>query len=248
MLFTKGFVTIVQKEVIGLHLAGVVFDFNGTLFLDSPFHEEAWRLIGKNRLGREFSSEEFYRKMNGCGNREILHFLVQDQLTDAQAREIEAEKEALYRKLCLRKSGELHLHKGAEALLNELARRHIPFAIATSSDETNVRFYREQFQLSRWFRPERIVYNDGRFPAKPAPDLYLAAAQQLGVPPAQLIVAEDSVMGLQAAKAAGYGYLYAISAGQKAVLGAALADRVIEDFTQFDRGLLEIGGAEKRRR
>jgi beta-phosphoglucomutase-like phosphatase (HAD superfamily) len=54
------------------------------------------------------------------------------------------------------------------------------------------------------------VYDDGSRPGKPAPDIYLHAAHTLGLPPANCVVVEDSVSGLQAAHAAGIGHIVAL--------------------------------------
>jgi beta-phosphoglucomutase-like phosphatase (HAD superfamily) len=54
------------------------------------------------------------------------------------------------------------------------------------------------------------VYDDGSRACKPAPDIYLQAASNLGLPPAECVVVEDSRSGLQAAHAAGIGYIVAL--------------------------------------
>jgi len=64
--------------------------------------------------------------------------------------------------------------------------------------------------LDRWFDVGLIVYDDGSRPGKPAPDIYLQAARNLGLAPAQCVVVEDSRSGIEAAHAAGIGYIVAV--------------------------------------
>ena len=47
--------------------------------------------------------------------------------------------------------------------------------------------------MDRWFDPRRIVYDDGTFSGKPAPDIYLRAAERIGLSPSRCIVAEDAL-------------------------------------------------------
>lgn len=216
---------------------GVVFDFNGTLFLDSVMHERAWKKVASEIVGRPITTEEYYRDMNGKCNRLIMEILLGDRFTEEALQQAEVAKEQRYRELCLAEPGFIQFINGAEQLFDWLKGKGIPMAIATASEISNVRFYREQFGLDRWFPPERIIYNDGSFPLKPAPDIYLKAAAVLGLSPAELVIAEDSYAGLRAAHAAGAGWLYGISAGQEQVIGAELCNAVIPDMNHFDKEL-----------
>ena len=221
-----------------MKMNGVVFDFNGTLFLDSVMHERAWIQTAKELLGITVTPEQYYRELNGKENKLIMDALTGGSYTPEQLMQAEVTKEESYRRLCLEEPNFIRFTEGAEALFDWLKAREIPMAIATASEISNVRFYWEQFRLERWFSAERLIYNDHTFPLKPSPDIYHKAAALLGVPPEQLVICEDSGAGLQAAKAAGAGYLYAIVAGAETALFAGLPDAVISDFTQFDRGLL----------
>src|SRR5437764_3204159 len=55
------------------------------------------------------------------------------------------------------------------------------FRFATSSEITNLKFFMEHLRLGRWFDVAKIIYDDGSRPGKPAPDVYLAAARNIGV-------------------------------------------------------------------
>lgn len=64
--------------------------------------------------------------------------------------------------------------------------------------------------LGCWFDAGLTVYDDGSRPGKPAPDIYLQAARNLGLAPAQCVVVEDSRSGIEAAHAAGIGHIVAL--------------------------------------
>jgi beta-phosphoglucomutase len=77
----------------------------------------------------------------------------------------------------------------------------LPVALATNAEPANVDFVLDGANLRRWFK----VIADGSQVrnAKPAPDIYLAAGERLGVAPRNCIVFEDSPAGIAAARAAG---------------------------------------------
>ena len=74
----------------------------------------------------------------------------------------------------------------------------------------NVDFFVEHLNLEKWFQNEKIVFDNGKTLGKPAPDLYLSAAKKLNLPPQACVVIEDSRSGIQAAQAAGAGWLVAL--------------------------------------
>ena len=212
---------------------GVIFDFNGTLFFDTPFHEQAWRAYAARLCGRTLTDEEFRDHIHGRTNAEILAYCVGEPMReDETARHGEA-KEALYRGICLSHPEALHLAAGAEAYFNALRARGVPMAIATSSGLSNVNFYREHFGLDCWFDRRTLVYNDGTMRSKPFPDIYLRAAEAIGLAPEECAVYEDMPSGIAAAKAAGAGRIIAVASALPPAYLRALegVTEVIADFT-----------------
>jgi len=91
---------------------------------------------------------------------------------------------------------------GVPELLGILHERTIPFAVASSADRVKVDANLQALGVPRaWFGA--VLTGDDAVHKKPAPDLYLAAAARLGVPPAACCVVEDAVNGVEAAGAAG---------------------------------------------
>ncbi len=189
---------------------GLIFDFNGVLLWDTELHEHTWRDFSAALRGKPLSDEELIHQVLGRTNRYILEYLTGRTLTATELHALTEQKEELYRRRCLTLGAAFQLSPGAVELLEFLAAHGIPRTIATASGRSNLDFFIAQLQLTRWFEPSHIVYDDDSFPNKPAPDIYLRAAARLALPPQQCVVVEDSRAGLQAAAAAQIGYLAAL--------------------------------------
>ncbi|MFI8966705.1 HAD family hydrolase [Streptomyces sp. NPDC053493] len=104
---------------------------------------------------------------------------------------------------------ELEAVEGVEDVLKKLHEAGVPYCVASSGSHERIRVGHRKTGLDVWF-PEEIVFSAedvGR--GKPAPDLFLHAAARMGVAPERCVVVEDSVLGVQAAIAAGmdvYGF------------------------------------------
>lgn len=194
---------------------GIIFDFNGVLLWDNPQHEQVWRDVSRRLRGTALTDEEFARHVHGRTNPHILQYIMNGTLTSEEVDWWSYEKEAIYREMCLTAWTDFRLSPGAVDLLDVLAARGIPRTIATASEKENVDFYVAHLDLARWFDVGKIVYGDGMIRSKPAPDMYLKAAENIGLSPAQGVVVEDSVSGMQAAHAAGIGYLIALGEKEK---------------------------------
>ena len=106
--------------------------------------------------------------------------------------------------------------------------------IATSSPIENVEFYFRQIDLARWFTLEQVTYNDHSFPGKPAPDIFLHAAEKLHADIRRSVVFEDAKSGVQAAVAAGAAKVIAVAGtADPEALRALGAARVIESYREL---------------
>ena len=159
-------------------MKGIIFDFNGTLYWDSKLHYEAWREYSKILRGVEFTDEEMREKMFGHTNADIIEYAIGRKPSDEMVEKYAKEKEALYRKRCLLDPKNFKLADGAIELLEFLKENNIPRTIATMSEWDNVEFYIKEFQLEKWFDIDKIVYSNGKIPGKPAPDIFLIAADK----------------------------------------------------------------------
>ena len=215
-----------------------IFDFNGTLYQDTALHHIAWATFLARR-GIALTDEDFHRYMCGPPNDAILRHFISEELTAGQIAEMAFEKESLYRDAVRADPSMRHLTDGAEAILDLMKARGIPYAIATGSSRDNVEFYMDELKISRWFDYDHIFYAEGRLPGKPDPAIYLQAMEKLGYAPAEVTVVEDAMAGIQSASRAGVSRIIAIDTtmGPGAFAGVPGIAAVIHDFTDFDRFL-----------
>lgn len=175
-------------------LRGVVFDLNGTLVDDIRFHFEAWRDLSAE-LGIELDLARF-QSFNGQKNADIFPALLGRPMTAEEIEAIGEKKEAAYRALY---RPHLALVAGARELLERLCAAGIPMAIASSSPPKNRAMVIDGLELGRWVT---AIVEAEHLPGKPKPDVFLAAAARLGVPPEECLAFEDAVVGIRAATAA----------------------------------------------
>ena len=219
---------------------GVIFDFNGTMFLDSPLHEQAWIDMAKKLRTEPLGIEEFYANLQGRTNLQIITYLLGRQPSADELESITEEKELLYRTRCSAPGGLHTLAPGVENFLNQLKPTGIPFTIATGSYLPNVQFYFSHLHLEKWFRFDEVIYDDGTYPGKPSPDIFLKAADKIGVKTADCLVFEDSYAGIRSAVAAGIGRIVTVErsldAEKVAQIGRVFAMR--DGFEGLDTDIL----------
>ncbi len=226
---------------------GIIFDFNGTLFWDSEKHQEAWREFSKRLRDHAFTDEEMRDFMFGRTNEDIIAYLIGKKPEPEMVEKFAKEKEAVYRDMCAEDAENTVLAPGAVDFLNYLVKNNIPHTIATMSEKDNVDFYIKEFELAKWFDIEKIVYADGTIPGKPAPDIYIKAAEKLNLSPQDCIVIEDAVSGIESAKNAGIGKIIAIASMESVDLykNIPAVSQIIKNFDEIDRNIFEIPCLEK---
>jgi len=208
-------------------LSGVVFDFNGTLFWDTPLHIDAWMEYCAIH-SVPLTLEDFYAKVYGKTNEDIFAILFDGKLSPETVQAEAEVKERMYREICVRKGQELA--PGAEDFLNSLQERGIPFTIATASPLANVEFFYDYARLDRWFQFEDLVWLDGTVVGKPDPAMYLKAMQIIGQKPENVLIFEDSPPGIQAAMASKAGDVILVNSEERDY--SRYPYRVIRDFSE----------------
>ena len=197
----------------------LIFDMDGVIVNSNPVHREAWRVY--NLRHGIATDEAMQQRMFGKHNAEIVRDFYGDHLSDAEIFEHGAAKEQLYREM-MQGSVEDALVPGIREFLER--HRDLLAAVATNAEPENAHFILKAAILGHFFR----VVVDGhqvRFP-KPHPEIYLRAASLLGVEPAECLVFEDSVWGLEAARAAGMRVI-GLRTTHKELSGVELA---VDDF------------------
>lgn len=216
---------------------GIVFDFNGTLLWDMDLHRETWEAAVRRVLGRTLSDDDWHHHLVGRTNAEIWPYLAGRPLDAAQVQVLGEQKEEAYRDLLRSRPDRLHLVDGAVELFELCLAEGLQIGIGTAAGQANKDFYVEVFGLHRWFRPERIVYDDGTRPGKPHPALFAMAMERLGVEPGRCLIVEDGLLGIRAARAAGAAKVYGIWATEedRQQLATVPLDRVIHTYREMGR-------------
>jgi len=189
---------------------GLIFDFNGVLLWDDQIQRDSWRAFAWRLCQRQLSDDEIDIHVHGRNGQYTLEYLLGEPIDFQKSTVLTEQKEAIYRELYLNSDGDFKLSPGAAELLDDLVKQEIPITIATASGRKNVDFFVEYLNLEKWFEIGKIVFDDGKTQGKPAPDLYISAAKKLRLPPQACVVIEDSRSGIQAAQAAGAGWLVAL--------------------------------------
>src|SRR5438045_3345095 len=169
---------------------GFIFDLDGTLVANMPLHAEAFALFGA-RHGLPPFNEELRARLDGKRNRDIFPILFARDLTAEEQRRYAEEKEGLYRELS---RGRLSPLPGLLRLLDLLERRSLPCALATSAPLENVAYTLAELGLGG--RLTRVVRSDSVPRGKPHPDVFLAAAQLIEIPPEGCLAFEDAPAGV----------------------------------------------------
>ena len=174
----------------------IILDMDGVIVDSNPVHREAWRLYNR-RFGIE-TDEAMLQRMYGKRNDEIVRDYFGSSLGAIEVAEHGSAKERLYRELIAGR-----LEQALVPGIRPFLARHAssPLGLATNAEPANVDFILDTAGLRPFFKAV-VDGHQVRLP-KPDPEVYLRAAQLLETPAADCIVFEDSLAGLQAARAAG---------------------------------------------
>ncbi|SHG26098.1 haloacid dehalogenase superfamily, subfamily IA, variant 3 with third motif having DD or ED [Flagellimonas flava] len=212
---------------------GVIFDFNGTLFWDSPYQESSWDKYLQH-YGISLTKAQKREYIHGRNGKDTFEILFGRKLSAVEIHQFTEEKEVLYRNECLKHK--MELAPGAKLLLEELKANEVPMAIATASGKSNVDFFIDRFNLLEYFDAENIIYNDGSVKGKPHPEIFLKAMDSLGIAKEQTIIFEDSFSGIQSAINSKASTVIIVNSNDDEYLEFELP--VINHFDEFDRNLL----------
>jgi len=174
----------------------VVFDMDGLMFNT----EDLYTMVGTEllrRRGQQFT-DRLKDAMMGVRPRQAFEKMIEHCGLDESWEELAEESNEIFVGLL---DEHLKMMPGLGELLDDLEAAGLPKAIATSSDRGLAELCLARFGLTPRF--EFLLASDGVEHSKPHPEVYLAAAERLGLAPGQMLVLEDSENGCKAAAAAG---------------------------------------------
>jgi beta-phosphoglucomutase family hydrolase len=174
-----------------------VFDMDGTIVDNMDFHTQSWIEFFRRR-DLDIDPDEFFRTTAGRQGKEIIRSWLSASLSDDEVAALNGEKEGIYRELYEphRKAVE-----GFEAFIAHAKQRGVLLAVATSGPPLNIAFVLDGLGLRRHF--DAVVGAADVQRGKPHPDVFLKAAEKIGVAPADCIVFEDAPLGVEAGRNAG---------------------------------------------
>jgi beta-phosphoglucomutase len=204
----------------------VIFDMDGTLIDNTPYHYKSWQALFKKYNKGELSKTTYYTEISGVPIIETLKRLFN---TDDKAtlKGLLDEKEGYYRELY---APHVTAIKGLENFLTGLKNAGIKMAMATSATVEDINFILDRVPIRGDF--EEIVNSSMVSKPKPNPDIFLKAAEMLNMPPEKCVVFEDSLAGLKAGNSAGM-KVVGITTGHPAA-DLQPVNLVIDDYTALN--------------
>ncbi|WP_316773955.1 HAD family hydrolase [Streptomyces sasae] len=182
----------------------VIFDNDGVLVDSEPISN---RLLAAylTELGYPTSYEDSLRDYMGSAMHRV-HELVQERTGKRLPDDFD---DVFHARVFAAFERELKPVAGAAEVLERLAADGVPYCVASSGSHERIRVGHRTTGLDRWFDESRVFSSQDVGRGKPAPDLFLYAAERMGVAPGRCAVVEDSPLGVRAAVAAGmdvYGF------------------------------------------
>ena len=174
----------------------VIFDMDGVLVDSEPLHKEAETYV-LAKHGIQYS-ENIAKQYTAYGTEELFwkdianHFRIELDIAEAIK-----QKQKYY----FNHFNKIELIQPAIDLLQRLKSHNCRIALASSSSRNVIKKTLSTFSLEKYF--EFTISSDDVNYGKPAPDVFILAAQSLKIDPQNCIVIEDSVNGVKAGKAAG---------------------------------------------
>ena len=175
-----------------------IFDLDGVITDTAEYHYRGWKRLADEE-GLSFTRED-NEHLRGVPRRESLMLILKDRVYPEEKIHEMMERKNNYYLAFIREITPRDLLPGAKALLEEIRAAGLKNALGSASKNAGEVIerlgIRDLFDaISDGFSVER---------QKPAPDLFLHAAAQLGLTPAECVVVEDAAAGIEAAIAGGF--------------------------------------------
>ncbi|WP_452229675.1 beta-phosphoglucomutase [Lacinutrix sp. MEBiC02404] len=209
---------------------GFIFDLDGVIVDTAKYHFLAWKKLA-NQLGFEFTKEqnELFKGVSRKRCLEILLDIGKKEATQEQFDTWMIEKNVDYLQY-IENMDASEILPDVPRVLAFLKENNIPIALGSASK--NARPILEKVDLLHYF--DAIVDGNNVTKAKPDPEVFLLAAEQLGVNPEDCIVFEDAVAGVEAANAAN---MISIGIGEQNILKEA--NYIFSDFTEMENSFVQ---------
>jgi len=210
---------------------GVIFDMDGVMVLTEEAHWQSWQRVAADR-GDELSYESFASSF-GQVNADCIPLMFGSGLSAEEIVRIGDDKERAFREII---AEDLPLAPGLIELLADLRAAGALLAVGSSAPPENVDLVLDAGGLREHFAAAVDATQVSR--GKPAPDVFLRAAELLGIAPELCAVIEDAPSGIAAARAAGMKAVGVETTPAAEALQEAGADAVVADVASLGAALL----------
>ncbi|MHA7131037.1 HAD family hydrolase [Algoriphagus namhaensis] len=212
-------------------IKAVIFDMDGVICHTNPFHSIAFKeFFAKRNLNP--TEEEFKKHMYGKNNGYILSHFLGREIKGSELKELEFEKESLFRELY---ADHVLALPGFMDFLETLRSTNISIGVATSAPRANLDLILGKLGILDTF--QSLLAEEDVSHHKPHPQVYLKSADNLNTLPQECLVFEDSFSGASAGLNAGMHVVGVLTSHQSEELPDCVA--YISDFDAFDSALLK---------
>jgi beta-phosphoglucomutase family hydrolase len=174
----------------------VIWDMDGVIINTAPYHLKAWQVTLQKR-GVNFSEYNF-KQTFGQRNDAIIKGTLGEGIAPHEIESISCEKELNFRGMI---GDRIQSLPGVIELITSLNKSGFPMALASSAPIENIELVISSLGINDYF--QSIICDNDVAEGKPSPQVFLLAAERLGVEPGDCVVIEDAVTGVAAAKRAG---------------------------------------------
>lgn len=173
--------------------SAVLFDFDGVLADSEPYYRKSWNMVLSD-FGHTVTEADYWKHWAFLGEG-LEGEIKRSGLVIPSIEKAKAYQKAIYRDFCV--TGHIPLFPGAPAVLRKvMLKKNCAIASNTASDLIRAITRREIRKMPP------VVGGEG-LRSKPAPDIFLRAAESLHVFPEECLVFEDAMKGIQAGNSAG---------------------------------------------
>lgn len=205
----------------------VIFDMDGVIILSMDAHWESWERVAARR-NATVSYADFLAGF-GQTNKEVIPRMFGRPFEPEELERVALEKEDEF---CAILAGEIPLAPGVIELLDELREAGFALGVGTSAPPQNLELVLDGANLRSYFSAG--IHGSDVTLGKPNPQVFLMAAERLGVAPANCVVIEDAPVGVRAAKAAGMRAVALQTTNTEADLRAAGCDLLLPDLASVN--------------
>jgi HAD superfamily hydrolase (TIGR01509 family) len=220
-------------------IRAIIFDMDGLMIDSEPFHYEAYRKVF-NSFGKEFAEEENSKRYIGISDIDAAKDMVTRFNIPISPENLVRRKQALYKTIL---QNQVVPQPGLIELLGKLQRYGYKKAIASSSTLDEIEAVINALRINSFIDNSCSVEEVTK--GKPSPDIFLLAAEKLGIKPSECLVLEDAPSGIDAAIAAKM-MCYAIPSRETRNKDFSKANRILHsledvfDYLQLDSNINSI--------